>query len=109
MLPFQYVTKMGIHYEEYKLHMKNYIDRQWQGRLDVWTENKLNKVQALLGDRRLLGHLSRQDKRVLSHVCIGYTHITHSYLLNGQHVPRCVACDSDPTVEHILIKCGNGS
>ncbi len=25
------ITKMGIHYEGYKLYIKNYIDRTWQG------------------------------------------------------------------------------
>ena len=26
--------------------------------------------------------------------------------MNGDDVPRCVACDCDLTVEHILIRCG---
>ena len=26
--------------------------------------------------------------------------------MNGEDVPRCVACDCDLTVEHILIECG---
>ncbi len=27
--------------------------------------------------------------------------------MNGEDVPRCVPCDSDFTVEYILIECGN--
>ena len=26
--------------------------------------------------------------------------------MTGEDVPRCVACDCDLTVEHILIECG---
>ena len=40
------------------------------------------------------------------HLYIGHTHLTHSDLMNGEDVPRCVACDCDHTVEHNLIECG---
>ncbi len=53
------VTEMDIYYEDYKLHIKNYIDRLWQRRWDECTGNKLNKVEPVLGDQRLPGHLSR--------------------------------------------------
>ena len=33
------------------------------------------------------------------------THLTYCYLMNGKGVPRCVAFDSDLTVEHIQIEC----
>ncbi len=33
------------------------------------------------------------------------THLTHSFLMSGEDVPRCVACDCNLTVEHILIEC----
>ena len=51
------VMEMGIHSEDYKLHIKRYLDRLWQRKWDEHTESKLNKVQPLLGDCRLPGHL----------------------------------------------------
>ena len=36
------ITEMGIHYEDYKLHINNYIDRLWQRKWDEYTGNKLN-------------------------------------------------------------------
>ena len=32
---------------------------------------------------------------------------THSYQMSGEDVPRCVACDCNLSVEHILIECGD--
>ena len=69
------------------------------------TENRLNKVEPVLGDCRLQRHVSSQEEIVLSHLCIGYIHLTHCYQMNGEYVPRCVACDCNLSVEHILNKC----
>ena len=45
------VPEMGIHYEDYKLHIKTYIiDRLWQRKWDECTGYKLNKVEPVLGD-----------------------------------------------------------
>ncbi len=44
------VSELGIDYADYKLHIKNYIDRLWQRRWDGCTENKLNKVEPVLAD-----------------------------------------------------------
>ena len=49
------IMEFGIHYEDYKLHIENYINRLWQRKWDGCTENKLNKVQplySLLHDER---------------------------------------------------------
>ena len=36
---------------------------------------------------------------------MGYTHLTHSYLLRGEDAPECIPCQGLLTVEHILIHC----
>ena len=43
----------------------------------------------------------------LSRFCLLQTHLTHSYLLKNEDVPRHMACDCKRTLEHILIKCGD--
>ena len=37
---------------------------------------------------------------------IGHTRLTYPNLINGEYVPRCVACGCELTVKHILIECG---
>ena len=39
------ITEIGIHSEDYKLHIRNYINWLWQREWDDCTENRLHKVQ----------------------------------------------------------------
>ena len=98
---------MSIHYEDYKLHIKNYIDRLWQRNWDECTGNTLTKVELVLGDHRLPEYLSRQEEIVLFQLRIVHTCLTHFDLMNGEDVPRSVSCDCDLTVKHNLIECGD--
>ena len=36
---------------------------------------------------------------------IGYSFITHSFLLKGEQQPVCIGCDELLTIEHILLTC----
>jgi len=36
---------------------------------------------------------------------IGYTYLTHGHLLQGETPPRCLSCQVDLTVEHVLLHC----
>ncbi len=83
------------------------IDRLWQREWDGCTSIRLNKVEAVLGDCRLLGHLSRWEAVVRPRSYIGHTYVTHPYLIGIEDVPKCVVCDGDFTLGHILIECGN--
>ena len=67
----------------------------------------LNNVQPFLRDSKSPGHLSRRAEIVLFHLCMQHTCLTHSYLMNGEDVPRCVACLCDLTMENVLIEGGD--
>jgi len=56
-------------------------------------------VKPILGYSNL-SSLSRKDAVVLRSLCIGHTHLTHSYLLNQKHQPQCSHCDFTLTVTH---------
>ena len=38
---------------------------------------------------------------------IGHSFITHSFLLKGEELPRCIGCDQHLTIEHILRTCSD--
>ncbi len=93
------VTEMSIHYDDYKLHIKN--NRLWQRKWDESTKwNQFFKIE----DHQ---DIWAGEKRLFSHLCIGHTRLTYSYRMSGEDIPRCVACDCTLTVEHILIECGD--
>ncbi len=73
------ITEICIHYEDYKLHIKNYIDRLWRRKWDSCIRNKLNIVESVFGDHRLPEHLNRREEIVLS--CV-HIYLPHSLLPN---------------------------
>ncbi len=63
------------------------------------------QIQTVIGYTPLSGVYCRHDESVLWRCRIGHSHITHAYLLKGEDKPKCIACNEDLTVKHILIDC----
>ena len=66
--------------------MDNICQHLWQAEWDGCVSNKLHSVKPLLSYSNL-SSLSRQDAVVLRRLRIGYTRLTHSYLLNRKDEP----------------------
>ena len=47
----------------------------------------------------------RRTQTALARLRIGHTHLTHSYLLSGDHQPYCDDCLVPLTVRHLLAEC----
>ena len=45
---------------------------------------------------------NRREETVTSRLYIGHSYITQSFVLKGEELPVCIACDQRLTVEHIL-------
>ena len=69
----------------------------------IMKHNKLHHFQPLIGITPLSGVYCRQDETVLRRCRIGHTLYTLSYILKSEDRPRCVGCDEDITVKHILL------
>ena len=70
---------------------------------DDQTQNKLQHIQDTIGEWS--AGYRRNRKVIISRLCIGHTHITHSHLLKGEDPPVCPTCKVPLTVKHILINC----
>ena len=53
--------------------------------------------------------LNRRDAWKVTRLRIGHTRLTHSYMLAGEDMPLCIACNRRVTVQHILMDCGNNA
>ena len=58
-------------------------------------------------NRRMEGRIQKicREEIFLSHLHIGHTDITHSYLLKQEQPPWCVGCHTSYSVKHLLIDC----
>ena len=99
------ISPMSIPYSDTKHAVSTYIKSLRQEQWNNETHNKLHHFQPLIGITPLSGVYCRQDETVLRRCRIGHTFYTHSYILKGEDRPRCVGCDEDITVKHILLDC----
>jgi ribonuclease HI len=99
------ITPMPIPYSDSKHNINLYIKSLRQTKWDLEVHNKLHHFQPVIGFTPSSGVYCRQDETVLRRCRIGHTFYTHSYVLKGEDRPRCVGCDEDLTVKHVLLDC----
>ena len=99
------ITPMPIPYSDSKHNINLYIKSLRQTKWDLEVHNKLHHFQPVIGFTPLSGVYCRQDETVLRRCRIGHTFYTHSYVFKGEDRPRCVGCDEDLTVKHVLLDC----
>ena len=103
----QNIEHIKIPYTDYKPAVNKFILNKWQQR---WNENEYNKlfsIKPILGEWRPGFRKSRKEEVILSRIRIGHTKLTHSFILNGDDQPECIACQTMYTVKHFLIECGD--
>ena len=89
-----------------KAYVKPKIRDNWENRWRSLTDNKKLKSLQESIDKKIM-KLSRKDDIKLTRLRIGHTRLTHGFLLLGEDVPMCMACDVPISVKHILIECGD--
>ena len=94
-------------FSDFKPLINKYVHAQWQTSWDEQTENKLHTVITKIDDELPRCRQRRREEVVLSRLHIGHSYFTHAYLLKGEDMPYCYACDEPDTIQHILISCGN--
>ena len=82
-------------------YIKDQRKQQWD---DIET-NKLKEIVPDLTEHHQLQCINRRDEVVLTRLRIGHSRLTHSYLMEGEPAPRCIGCDANFTIKHILLEC----
>jgi kelch-like protein 2/3 len=98
------VSESPVPYSDFKPLIGAYVDSVWQKCWDGETNNKLHRLQPVIGNCRL-GKLTRRDEVVIHRLRVGHSHLTHSYLLKKEQAPMCQTCKLPITVEHVLVGC----
>ena len=65
----------------------------------------MKEIKPNIGEVPQCYRSDRREEVVLARARMGHTHFTHGFLLRGEPVPECIACQSPLTVKHILIDC----
>jgi ribonuclease HI len=96
------IAVSNITYSDFKPLVNSYVATKWQQSWDAEVCNKPHGVQPRIGSASAC-RLPRRDEVIIHRLCIGHTHLTHSYRLKGESPPMCIACQVPLTVQHILI------
>ena len=101
VLPFK------VPFSDFKPLINSFIDDVWQR---SWNdpsnqENKLFAVKPSINEWLPGFRSNRREEIILARLRIGYTHMTHSYLLKGEELPECIPCNTTLSVKHILVEC----
>ena len=99
------ISNTKIPYTDLKPLINKFIIKKWQKSWDDQIQNKLHHIQDTIGEWPARYRRNRKEEVIISRLCIGHTHITHSHLLKGEDSPVCLTCKVPLTVKHILINC----
>ena len=92
-----------IPFSDLKPRTNKYILELWQSEWDELPENKLYKIFPVLKECIVCPWTNRKEETVMVWLLIGYSFITHSFLLKGEEPPMCIGCDKRLNIEHILL------
>jgi len=95
------VSNLTVPHSDYKSLICLQALRQWQLRWNCETENKLHSI-ALRVNVINMFHLPCRDEIIIHRLRIEHTYLTHGHKLRGETPPRCLACEVDLTVEHVV-------
>ena len=99
------ITTLKLPFTNYKTKIKHYIRRKWQIIWDMVSNNKLYKNHPTIKLEITEPLTNRRQDIILSRIRIGYTYLTHTYLLKGETLPWCTCCNQLLTVSLILVDC----
>jgi hypothetical protein len=62
-------------------------------------------MHSIVGNTPCSYRLNLKEQVVLTRSRIGHGNLTHSYLFNNEERPRCIPCNSNYSIKHVLIDC----
>ena len=99
------MSTFEIPFNSFKPLINKYILSEWQKSWDTATFNKRHAIKPVVGNNSSAIRNVRREDVVITRLRIGHTRFTHSYILNREEQPFCIACNQHITVKHILTDC----
>ena len=99
------ITNIPLIFNDYKFLVKSLIHRQWQM---LWsgTQCRLKNFKPTVGDWKSSYRDNRVEEKILSRLRTGSAYFLYQHKLDTNRVrERCATCDSDMSIDHLLITC----
>ena len=99
------ISDFKVPYCDSKQSISNYIRQKWQHSWNNDVFNKLRIIKPTISESHNVSRVDRREEVVLTRLRLGHTRMTHSFLLSRGDKPKCIPCDTDFTVQHVLLDC----
>jgi ribonuclease HI len=100
------VTSSTVPHSDYKSLIRVHVLKKWQQAWNLETNNKLHSIQPMVNITHAY-RLPRRDEILIHRLRIGHTYLTHGHLVRAEPPPTCTVCQTELTVEHILLRCSS--
>ena len=98
------ISSMTLPYSEYLPLIRTHVLNQWQSSWSLEAENKLHAIEPTVNITKSY-RLPRYDEIIIHRLRIGHTFLARGHLLKRDSPPQCDACQTQLTVEHVLLHC----
>ena len=95
----------SVPFSDLKCKTQSFVNNLWQEEWNTQTDNKLFQIRPSLCEFLPSVKGSRKEQTVLTRLHTGHSYLTHGHLLRGERAPRCVSCDVQITIKHLLLDC----
>ena len=96
----------NISIPDLKPQINKFFFTKWQQCWNNNISNKLFQIKPTLGEWKPAFRKSRKEQVIISRLWIGYTSLTHSFILKQGQPPQCLTCQTPYTIKHGLVECG---
>ena len=98
------VSNLTLPYSDYFPLIRTRALNQWHSSWSLETQNKLHAIEPTVNITKSY-RLPCRDEIIIHRLRIGHTLLTHGHLLKRDSPPHCCACQTQLTVEHVLLRC----
>ena len=100
---------VNIPHDDYRGIIRSFTRNRWQEHWNSLTsDQKLRAIRQSIQPWQSSCQSNRRNGIILTRLRIGHTHLTHRHLMASgveRRAPFCNTCQSDLTVQHILVDC----
>ena len=83
-------VKVGVRYCDFKHEINQFVVSTWKDDWNGVFVKTFHSVKPILGDWQSSYRQYGKDEIVLCRARIGHTHLTHPYIIQRDHPPRCI-------------------
>ncbi|XP_015432528.1 PREDICTED: uncharacterized protein LOC107188700 [Dufourea novaeangliae] len=94
-----------INLPDVKTLVKKLIMNLWNTNWNTGTPTKLHKIKSNVHEIPKYPPMSRKEQVAITRIRTGHSRYTHDFLIRKDNPPECNLCNTQITIQHIILEC----